>query len=220
MTNADCIRHMSDEQLYEFLSEWECGDIDYSVTFCDLCNEATKRGEIGNVLNLDCDGCRKHWLQRDAVDYGGLMYWKKNTTFDTVADRKTEPTISKMEQVDKPQTDCNGCKFVGTYDTEFPCANCSRKTKDYYAKDEPQTVRSNLEPFRVDEPQTEIHGLTDCDFCKGKNCEDCEGGKDEPQTEMPRCSVNGTPYDECGFCEYFNCDTCKCEADEPKERSE
>lgn len=95
MTNADCIRHMSDEQLYEFLSEWECGDIDYSVTFCDLCNEATKRGEIGNVLNLDCDGCRKHWLQRDAVDYGGLMYWKKNTTFDTKADRKTENSSEK-----------------------------------------------------------------------------------------------------------------------------
>ena len=114
MTNADCIRRMNDEQLYEFLSEWECGDIDYSVTFCDLCNEATKRGEVGNELNLDCDGCRKHWLQRDAVDYGGLMYWKKNTTFDTTAYRKTEPTISKMEQVDKdinvrskdePQTD-------------------------------------------------------------------------------------------------------------------
>ena len=95
MTNADCIRNMSDEQLYEFLSEWECGDIDYSVTFCDLCNEATKRGEVGNVLNLDCDGCRKHWLQRDAVDYGGLMYWKRNTTFD-IADRKTEPNSSEI----------------------------------------------------------------------------------------------------------------------------
>ena len=33
-----------------------------------------------------------------------------------------------------------------------------------------------------DTPQADIHGLTDCDFCKGKNCEDCEGGKDEPQT--------------------------------------
>ena len=36
---------------------------------------------------------------------------------------------------------------------------------------------------KADTPQTDIHGLTDCDFCKGKNCEDCEGGKDEPQTE-------------------------------------
>ena len=40
------------------------------------------------------------------------------------------------EKEDEPQKDCNGCKFVGTYDTEFPCANCSRKTKDYYTKDE------------------------------------------------------------------------------------
>ena len=75
MTNADCIRRMSDEQLYEFLSEWELGDIDYAVTFCDLCEKG------GNTLNLDCDGCRKHWLKRDAVDYGGLMYWKRNTSF-------------------------------------------------------------------------------------------------------------------------------------------
>ena len=159
MTNADCIRHMSDEQLYEFLSEWECGDIDYAVTFCDLCNEATKRGEVGNVLNLDCDGCRKHWLQRDAVEYGGLMYWKRNTVFDT-ADRKTEnssetsnncedlqdwkdrmwaeaivtePTISKMEQVeDEPQTDMAE-DIVRSYGFK---AESYQQAK---AKDEPQT---------------------------------------------------------------------------------
>ena len=50
-----------------------------------------------------------------------------------------EMLSEKARESDEPQTDCNGCKFVGTYDTEFPCANCSRKTKDYYAKDEPQT---------------------------------------------------------------------------------
>lgn len=31
--------------------------------------------------------------------------------------------------------DCNGCKFVGCYDTDFPCANCIRKNKDYYASE-------------------------------------------------------------------------------------
>lgn len=81
MTNADCIRRMSDEQLYEFLSEWELGDIDYAVTFCDLCEQSKKEGGKGNELGLDCDGCREHWLKRDAVDYGGLMYWKRNTTY-------------------------------------------------------------------------------------------------------------------------------------------
>lgn len=34
---------------------------------------------------------------------------------------------------------------------------------------------------RKTEPQTDIHDLTDCDFCKDRNCKDCEGGKDEPQ---------------------------------------
>ena len=90
MTNADCIRRMSDDQLYDFLSDWECGDIDYSITFCDLCKQG------GNELNLDCDGCRKHWLQRDAVDVGGLMYWKRNTAFTAFI-------------ADTPQTDCDKC---------------------------------------------------------------------------------------------------------------
>ena len=83
-------------------------------------------------------------------------------TIVALADRKTEPQRAecpfddaipcewvcteygkcKYKPKTEPQTDCNGCKFVGTYDTEFPCANCSRKTKDYYAKDEPQTERS------------------------------------------------------------------------------
>jgi len=93
---------MNDEQLYEFLSEWECGDIDYSVTFCDLCKQG------GNELNLDCDGCRKHWLQRDAVDVGGLMYWKRNTSFTA----------------DTPQTEERpaGC----SKDWSTSCTSCER----------------------------------------------------------------------------------------------
>ena len=36
------------------------------------------------------------------------------------------------------RTDCNGCKFVGWYDTEFPCVNCIRKNKDYYTSEQPE----------------------------------------------------------------------------------
>ena len=72
MSNADVIRKMSDEQLDEFLAKWEVGDIDYAVTFCDLCKES------GNELNLDCDGCREHWLKSDATQYGGLCEEKEH----------------------------------------------------------------------------------------------------------------------------------------------
>jgi hypothetical protein len=27
---------------------------------------------------------------------------------------------------------CDGCRYVGTYDTDFPCSGCIRKEKDYY----------------------------------------------------------------------------------------
>ena len=130
MTNADCIRRMSDEQLYEFLSEWECGDIDYSITFCDLCKQG------GNELNLDCDGCRKHWLQRDAVDVGGLMYWKRNTTFTA----------------DTPQTDCDTCKHY-----KLACELFSEICK-YELTTKTETQNSNL---TFDTPQTEEYDFRD-----------------------------------------------------------
>jgi hypothetical protein len=61
-----------------------------------------------------------------------------------------EQIIAEQSEADTPQTDseitrnslrtdCNGCRFVGTYDTEFPCANCTRKNKDYYDADTSQT---------------------------------------------------------------------------------
>lgn len=54
-TNADRIRSMTDEELAEFLDRWELGDIDYSKTFCDLCEG-----------QYDChDDCLMDWLKEE-----------------------------------------------------------------------------------------------------------------------------------------------------------
>lgn len=76
MKNADVIRSMTDKQLDEFLAQFEVGDIDYAVTFCDLC-----KGN-GNELGLDCDGCRAHWLTEDANAYNGLNGWMRHNGFE------------------------------------------------------------------------------------------------------------------------------------------
>ena len=81
-----------------------------------------------NGRPYDCGSCEHFKCTADEPQTEDFQDWK---------DRMW------AEAVIEPQTDCNGCKFVGAYDTEFPCANCSRKTKDYYAKDEPQTERSS-----------------------------------------------------------------------------
>ena len=52
-TNADRIRAMTDEELADFLDRWEMGDVDYSKTFCDLCDG-----------QYDChDDCLMDWLK-------------------------------------------------------------------------------------------------------------------------------------------------------------
>ena len=70
MTNADFIRSMTDEELYNFIQSALLGDIDYGCTFCNLCKEH------GNALGLDCDGCLKWWLTLDVNKHPqGLNYW-------------------------------------------------------------------------------------------------------------------------------------------------
>ena len=66
-TNADVIRSMTDEQLSEFLSAFEDGDIDYTITHCSLCKQG------GNALGYDCDDCIKDWVSGDAYNYNGLL---------------------------------------------------------------------------------------------------------------------------------------------------
>ena len=75
-------------------------------------------------------------------------HWMTYMKFGTDADRKDEPTISKMEQVDEPQIDgaIDEARF------KAHCMNCQRDVADikcldcdgdkYFMADEPQTERS------------------------------------------------------------------------------
>jgi hypothetical protein len=83
------------------------------------------------------------------------------------ADRKTEPsnsekpnnsTISKMEQVEKPQT-CDTCKYgEDKHRYAHICNECGVGINNYEPKDEPKTQmktqNSNLTFEKADEPQT------------------------------------------------------------------
>lgn len=52
-TNADHIRSMTDEELAAFMDRCEMSDIDYSKTFCDMCEG-----------QFTCDQCRLDWLKQ------------------------------------------------------------------------------------------------------------------------------------------------------------
>ena len=92
-----------------------------------------------------CGKCR--YLYRD-FKYGLSCYRLMDNEPCKYEDRKTEPTISKMEQVetepqtfDKP-TKCLGCLYSDLDKDFHPCASCENFSKyvgEVSGKDEPQT---------------------------------------------------------------------------------
>ena len=64
MTNADRIRAMTDDELFDFIDKVRLDDIDYACTFCDMCEN-----DGGNALGIDCDGCLRRWLTLDASEH-------------------------------------------------------------------------------------------------------------------------------------------------------
>jgi hypothetical protein len=43
--------------------------------------------------------------------------------------------IHDLQPAQPPVLTCNGCRHVGTYDTDFPCSGCIRREKDYYEQE-------------------------------------------------------------------------------------
>lgn len=44
-------------------------------------------------------------------------------------------SLQELPSAEPPVPTCDGCRYVGTYDTDFPCSRCIRREKDYYAQE-------------------------------------------------------------------------------------
>ena len=43
--------------------------------------------------------------------------------------------VRELPSAQPPVLTCDGCRHVGTYDTDFPCSGCIRREKDYYEQE-------------------------------------------------------------------------------------
>ena len=43
--------------------------------------------------------------------------------------------LSDLPSAQQLTLTCDGCRHVGTYDTDFPCSGCIRREKDYYEQE-------------------------------------------------------------------------------------
>ena len=98
----------------------------------------------------DCDNCAHHseggcsvwecsFAQKDDTISRQAAIDAINKAFERVfAWDGTSPLGDKvLENVPSahPVITCDGCRFVGTYDTDPPCRCCIRREKDYYEKE-------------------------------------------------------------------------------------
>jgi hypothetical protein len=84
---------------------------------------------INNYFKSECD---VNTSIREAFEKGFRIGVKKGLAQSQADTPQTDSEITRNSL----RTDCNGCKFVGWYDTEFPCVNCIRKNKDYYTSEQ------------------------------------------------------------------------------------
>lgn len=184
------------------------GDVVIDKTYNKRGNLAIVVGEgisqpilIGHRGGITMDKLRDYFAVWDGLEVIGHIDFEK---IWEEALRINEPNCSE-----KPNN-CETCKHDSKEWYEDPCGWCCGAHSGYEPKTEPQTEvetmsceeckhwtftsqwgwfcplkgqdKCHYEPIE-DEPQTDIHDLTDCDFCKDRNCKDCEGGKEEPQTD-------------------------------------
>ena len=147
MTKAEIIEYLYDNNVR--------ADITIEQMAEDLADRKTESdSEIPNNCEVECEKC-KHFREEADTYMKQCEYYFMECRFEP----KDEPTISKMEQVEITADDfneddesCENCRWFNP----MKSLGCNLDDDEcYYSpKDEPQTVRSNLEPFRVDEPQT------------------------------------------------------------------
>lgn len=58
MTNFEKIKSMSIDEMIDFMEKVELQDIDYAMTFCNMCDG-----------QYDCSNdCMRHWLESEAEE--------------------------------------------------------------------------------------------------------------------------------------------------------
>ena len=111
------------------------GSLHGGMTLARLSSGEGKHGAVSLIINFAVMG-KEGWIMAslidrqaaiDFIDAGHLCNpneprWSDN---DVVNFLKSRPSA-------QPVITCDGCRFVGTYETDFPCRSCVRREKDYY----------------------------------------------------------------------------------------
>ena len=132
------------DELGDGFSTWDglemVGHIDFEKVWKEAVRIADRKTENSsekpnNSIISKMEQVEDEFKQFDREDLILLIECQKERIAELLADKDTPQTDEEITK-NSLRTDCNGCKFVGWYDTDFPCVNCIRKNKDYYTSEQ------------------------------------------------------------------------------------
>ena len=121
----------------EILQKAVSNTVDYLVKHVEVADRKTENSSENpnNSTSSKMEQVEDEFKQFDREDLILLIECQKERIAELLADKDTPQTDSEITR-NSLRTDCTGCKFVGWYDTDFPCVNCIRKNKDCYTSEQ------------------------------------------------------------------------------------
>lgn len=101
-------------------------------------HEQTTRSEQGDSDKFGvktgetCEDCISRQAAIDALGEKPLAWTEGEYELGLQNQWQSDVDALKALPSAQPVLTCDGCRHVGTYDTDFPCNGCVRREKDYY----------------------------------------------------------------------------------------
>lgn len=99
------------------------------ANYPDACYEQLREAVDAAIEALKAQDVAEDTINRQAV-IDALDGYILDETTDLYGNSVRE-ILEQLPSV-QPKITCDGCRFVGTYDTDLPCRNCIRREKDCY----------------------------------------------------------------------------------------
>ena len=128
--NDELVKRLREPCQYEncILCQQAADVIEELMRRCEQSAQPTQNNDSNALEVLDCVS------RQAAIDAIRKIYDSVGILGEKWAVDKCQMAIKDLPSA-QPVITCDGCKFVGTYDTDFPCRNCIRREKDYYAQE-------------------------------------------------------------------------------------
>ena len=139
-----------DKAIAELVRIWHSPHLDLMLKarLGEVIETLKEKNQSDSLVRDDAENCKESESKLDLISRADAIdavfdtepfvmmdgkHLNRSTVFQKTSD--VIDALSALPSAEPPVLTCNGCRHVGTYDTDFPCSVCIRREKDYYEQE-------------------------------------------------------------------------------------